>query len=88
MPGFGAAVRAMLFGAASTFIAALVNRVTTPILDITTNAPVVTGENTPQIVTSAIGWANAATDQLLLVLILSTLVMFLAQSYTNSEVSV
>jgi len=88
MPGFGVTVRAAIALVASPFIAALVVRIADPMLEMMKSATIVQESGTPEAITRTLTFVEAATDNLLLVLVVSVVVLWLTRSYLNSEVQI
>jgi hypothetical protein len=88
MPGFGVTVRAALGLLLAPLIAAFVQRVAGPMLDLMESAPIVQDSGTPDAVSRAIEFVGLAVDNFLLVMIVSAVVLWLTNSYLNSEVRV
>jgi len=88
MPGFGDAIRSGAYIVAGAFIAAFLSRFTSPVLTFLKDSPIVQEPGTPDAITRTITFVDAATSRLLLIIILSVVVFWLARSYLNSEVRV
>lgn len=88
MPGFGDAIRSGAYVVIGAFIAAFVARLATPLVTFLEDAPIVQASGTPDAITRTITFVDAATSRLLLIIILSVVVFWLARSYLNSEVNI